>query len=131
MLPQAEFAYNNTMHASTGFSPFFANYGFHPRFGFDIPGESMNPLAEERVKMLEQVQQDLVSELRQTQERQKEQADHRHMDHPDFKIGDKVWLLRKYIATTRPCAKLDYKRLGPFKITEFIGPVAYRLELPP
>jgi hypothetical protein len=30
MLPQAEFAYNNTMHASIGFSPFFANYDFHP-----------------------------------------------------------------------------------------------------
>ncbi len=53
------------------------------------------------------------------------------MDHPNFKIGDKVWLLRKNIATTRPCVKLDYKRLEPFKIMEFIGHVAYWLELPP
>jgi hypothetical protein len=66
MLPQAKFAYNNTMHTSTGFSLFFANYGFHPRFNFDIPRESVNPSAKERVKTFEQVQQDLVSELRKT-----------------------------------------------------------------
>jgi hypothetical protein len=27
---QAEFAYNNTVHALTGVNLFFANYGFHP-----------------------------------------------------------------------------------------------------
>jgi glycosylphosphatidylinositol phospholipase D len=37
LLSQAEFAYNNTTHASTGIIPFFANYGFHPRFNLEIP----------------------------------------------------------------------------------------------
>ena len=31
LLPIAEFAYNNAPHASTQVSPFFANYGYHPR----------------------------------------------------------------------------------------------------
>jgi transposase InsO family protein len=52
LLSQAEFAYNNTTHASTGISPFFANYGFHPRFSFEIPGDSVNPSAEERATRL-------------------------------------------------------------------------------
>ncbi|KAG0592495.1 hypothetical protein KC19_1G257000, partial [Ceratodon purpureus] len=49
---------------------------------------------------------------------------------PVFHVGDKVWLLRRNIKTSRPCDKLDYRRLGPFCIQEKINPVAYRLELP-
>ncbi len=131
LLSQAEFAYNNTTHASTGISPFFANYGFHPRFSLEIPGDSVNPSVEERAMRLGQVQQNLMAELKLTQEWQKKQADRRRKDHPNFKVGDKVWLLRKNIATTRPCAKLDYKRLGPFKIAKLVGLVACQLELPP
>jgi hypothetical protein len=50
---------------------------------------------------------------------------------PNFKVGDKVWFLRKNIATIRPCAKLDYKSLGPFKIAKLVGLMACQLELPP
>ncbi len=56
LLSQAEFAYNNTTHASTGISPFFANYGFHPKFSLKIPGDSINPSTEERATRLGQVQ---------------------------------------------------------------------------
>jgi len=131
LLSQAEFAYNNTAHALTGISSFFANYGFHPRFSLEIPGDSVNPSAEERAKRLGQVQQGLVEKFKLTHEWQKKQTDRRRKDHPNFKVGDKVWLLRKNIATTHPCAKLDYKCLGPFKITKLVGLVACKLELLP
>jgi len=52
LLSQAEFAYNNTKHALTGISSFFANYGFHPKFSLEILGDSVNPSAEERAKKL-------------------------------------------------------------------------------
>jgi transposase InsO family protein len=55
LLSQAEFAYNNTTHASTEISPFFANYGFHRRFSLEIPGDSVNPSAKERATRLGQV----------------------------------------------------------------------------
>ena len=32
LLPCAEFAYNNSLHAAINQSPFWANYGFHPSF---------------------------------------------------------------------------------------------------
>jgi hypothetical protein len=124
LLSQAEFAYNNKTHASTDISLFFANYGFHPKFNLEIPGDSINPLAKERAKRLGQVQQDLMAELKLTQEWQKKHVDRQCKDHPNFKVGDKVWLLKKNIATTRPCAKLDYKRLGPFKIAKLVSLVA-------
>jgi hypothetical protein len=34
-LPLAEFASNNAVSETTGFSPFFANYGFNPKLGFE------------------------------------------------------------------------------------------------
>jgi hypothetical protein len=75
LLSQAKFAYNNIMHASTGISPFFANYGFHPRFSLEIPRDSVNPSTEKRAMRLGQVQQNLMAELKLTQEWQKKEAD--------------------------------------------------------
>jgi hypothetical protein len=75
LLSQAKFAYNNTTHASTGISPFFANYGFHPRFSLEILGDFINPSAEKRATRLGQIRQNLMAELKLTQEWQKKQAD--------------------------------------------------------
>jgi len=41
-----------------------------------------------------------------------------------------VLLLPRNIRTTRPCKKLDYKKIGPFKILGRIGTSAYKLDLP-
>jgi outer membrane protein assembly factor BamD (BamD/ComL family) len=35
-LPVAEFSYNNKIQTSMKVTPFFANYGFHPRMGFKL-----------------------------------------------------------------------------------------------
>ena len=49
---------------------------------------------------------------------------------PELKEGDRVYLLRKNIKTKRPSNKLDYKKLGLFKIDKKIGSVNYKLKLP-
>ena len=36
-----------------------------------------------------------------------------------------------HIRTKRPSKKLDYKKMGPFRIDKAIGNRAFRLELPP
>jgi len=41
-----------------------------------------------------------------------------------------VLLLPRNIRTTRPCKKLDYKKIGPFKMLARIGTSAYKLDLP-
>ena len=46
-----------------------------------------------------------------------------------LKEGDKVYLLRKNIATKRLSDKLDHKKLRPFKIIEIKSLVNYRLKL--
>ena len=47
-----------------------------------------------------------------------------------LKEGDKVYLLRKNIATKRLSHKLDHKKLGPFRIVKVKGPVNFQLVLP-
>ena len=48
---------------------------------------------------------------------------------PTLKEGDKVYLLRKNIATKRLSHKLDYKKLGLFRIAKVKGPVNFQLVL--
>jgi len=54
----------------------------------------------------------------------------RREDAPTLKRGDKVYLLRRNIRTTRPSDKLDHVKIGPFKIAKKTSPVNYKLELP-
>ena len=61
---------------------------------------------------------------------QAEQGDKPRLSAPAYKIGDKVWLLRRHIQTTRPSSKLELKRLGRFKIIQKISCYACKLELP-
>ena len=129
-LPFAEFAYNNTLHASTQQTPFFANYGYHPKLDLLNPVANNNPAAEGFAKQLSELQATMRLQLQTAQESYKASADKFRNEAPTFKIGDKVWLLRWNIKTKRPCYKLDYRRLGPFVIQKQINPVAYQLQLP-
>jgi len=63
--------------------------------------------------------------------RQKEYYDLHRKPDPNLQSGDMVWLLPRNIKTTRPSKKLDYRKIGPFKILAKIGTSAYKLALPP
>src|SRR5712672_4100112 len=47
-----------------------------------------------------------------------------------FKLDDQVWLESKHLALPHQSKKLAPKRVGPFRITKVISPVAFRLGLP-
>ncbi|XP_071713145.1 uncharacterized protein [Rutidosis leptorrhynchoides] len=64
---------------------------------------------------------------------QKSYADVRRKD-LEFQVGDRVMLKVspwKGVIRFGKCGKLNPRYVGAFKITERIGPMAYRLELPP
>ena len=131
LLPLAEFVYNNTIQDSTKQTPFFANYGHHPRFDQFQLSTSKNPAAEDLATQLLEIQKDMKTKLLEAQERQKQNADKSRKQHPPIRVGDKIWLLHQNLKTHRPSDKLDYRRLGPFSIIKQVNEVAYRLELPP
>jgi len=68
--------------------------------------------------------------MSEAQIRQKEYYDRHRKPDPNLKSGDMVWFLTRNIRTTRPCKKLDYKKIGPFKILAKIGSSAYKLDIP-
>jgi transposase InsO family protein len=130
LLPIAEFAYNNSA-SITGISPFFANYGRHPRFDMDIRG--MKPVAERaqiRTNEMKKVHEIMKNKLEKIHKQTAKQANKKRSEGPDFQKGEKVYILRKNIKTTRPSSKLDYTKIGPYKIKEKLGPVTYEIELP-
>ncbi|TFY65131.1 hypothetical protein EVG20_g5705, partial [Dentipellis fragilis] len=49
---------------------------------------------------------------------------------PLYKKGDKVWLESKHLRVLRPTVKFSDRRYGPFKITQVMGPVTFKLQLP-
>ena len=136
LLPLAEFTYNNAKNSSTQMSPFYVNYGYHPRTSLRVrtePSAYENPAVESLVEQLETVHNELRAGLKHAQEIYKRKFDRKANPAPSFKVGNLVWLNRRNIAMTRPSRKLDFKRFGPFKILKIIGEgkAAFQLELPP
>jgi hypothetical protein len=110
LLPIAEFCYNNTKSESTGVTPFYANFGYHPQFQPDLKAtDSPTPDVSNYVSSLNTIQQELRAEIQWAQAGQAEQLNKGRQPDPILQKGDKVWLWRKYIKTTRPSNKLDFK----------------------
>ena len=51
--------------------------------------------------------------------------------HPQFKVGDKVWLSSKQVKVHQASPKLGPRQLGPYEVIERVGDRDYRLKLPP
>lgn len=132
LLPFAEFAYNNSEHAATRCSPFFAIYQTHPRADFLDYSKARDcnvPGAVDKAKKFEDVMNYIKENLARAKEDAKKYADRGRRDHT-FKVGDLVLLSRRNLNSLEPSAKLGAKFSGPFKIIEAINPVAFKLALP-
>ncbi|EKD03262.1 retrotransposon nucleocapsid protein [Trichosporon asahii var. asahii CBS 8904] len=133
LLPQAEFAYNSTPHSAIGMTPFEAHSGRRPRRSFLEPPRSEtrdgDPAAVNWYEEMTRVHQRVGEAIQRAQAEYKRQFDKGRREAP-FKEGELVWLSGENIQRLRDVKKLDYKQLGPYRISEAVGPNAYRLELP-
>ncbi|KAL0556807.1 hypothetical protein IC582_005324 [Cucumis melo] len=129
-----EFAYNNSYQATIGMAPFEALYGKccrSPVFWGEVGEQRL--MGPELVQSTNEAIQKIRSRMHTAQSRQKSYADVRRKD-LEFEVGDKVFLkvapMRGVLRFERR-GKLSPRFVGPFEILERIGPVAYRLALPP
>lgn len=129
-IPIAEFSYNNRVHSSTGYSPFFLNYGFHPSAGTGHRVEVRNESAQQFVDRLTKAREDADAALKFSQSQMKLYYDRKRTASRPYKAGDLVWLEGTNIKTDRPAKKLEDRRYGPFKILKQIGASAFKLHIP-
>ena len=126
----AEFAFNNALSATMGISPFFANKGYHPNITVHPELEVTSAKAKEFTVNLDDLHQELRTQISKAQKCYQGPGDSRESAAPDFKIGDFVFVKATYFCTTRPLQKLSEKNLGLFKIIVQVGQLSFTLRLP-
>ena len=134
LLPLVEFAINDSLSAlGTGFTPFYADRGQHPRRPLTPPpGDSAEPCTGADVaSWMAQITSEVRSLLQESQARRKAAEDRRRRD-VQFIPGDEVLLEAAHVSSpTLIRSKLAERWLGPFTITAVTAPNTYRLALPP
>ncbi|KAL0554093.1 hypothetical protein IC582_008004 [Cucumis melo] len=129
-----EFAYNNSYQATIGMAPFEALYGKccrSPVCWGEVGEQRM--LGPELVQTTNAAIQKIRARMLIAQSRQKSYADVRRKD-LELEVRDMVFLKvapMKGVLRFAKKGKLSPRLVGPFEILERIGPVAYRLALPP
>ena len=87
MLPSLEFAYNDTTQSTTGQTPFYLNYGYHPT-GVTRHETVDNPHAEDRVQYLLRLQEAARDAINDAQQVQRRNADRKRTAAALIKEGD-------------------------------------------
>ncbi|XP_070662255.1 uncharacterized protein [Malus domestica] len=128
-----EFAYNNNYHSSIGMAPFEALYGKSCRtpLCWSEVGERVL-VGPKIVEETTQNVQIIKSNLKAAQDQQKSLANKHAIDRK-YNVGDWVFLKLspwKCVVQFGKNGKLSPRYIRPYMITERVGKVAYRLELP-
>lgn len=130
-LDLAEFAVNDSVSPSTGYSPFYLAYGQNPLSPLDAAvSDVLVPAAQSSVADMVDTLQHARSKLEEARLRMAQQANASRRD-VTFNVGDKVRLSTANLHLPSAISrKLAARFLGPFVVERVVNPVAYKLKLP-
>ena len=126
----AEFAINDSVSPTTGFSPFQLMYGISPRKPIDMITRSKALIVEEFIKGMTTAISHAQENIMKAQTSMKIQADKHHRDHP-FQIRDKVMLNTQNLNLRATHShKLSHRWIRPFPIIGQKHKDSFKLDLP-
>ena len=130
LVPMAEFAYNNAKNASTNFTSFKLNCGYHPQISYkkDLDPLSKSKTAKELSSELRELMTICQQNLHHAQELQK-RGHNKGVKPQSYVPGEKVWLSGKYLKTKQN-HQLEAKFLGFFWVLYPVSKQVYKLKLP-
>ena len=144
LLPILEFAYNDSVHSSHGYTPFFLNYGRHPHSMIDLIMNATNtdslaakePDTRDVLRKLRSSLVDARRSLHRTQQKLILQLGEARSPPVIYQPGDMVSISIKHFKQEsktipgRPSTlKFAARYFGPVPIIERVGTNAYRLDL--
>ena len=131
-LSTVEMVMNSLPNRSTGYSPFFLMYGYHPVLPVELLKGDEVTNVETIAKYLERTQEVWRHARVQMEKALVAQQSYYNKQHRDvqFAVGDTVLLSTQNLRLKGIPHKLQRKFCGPYKILEKIGAQAYRLKLP-
>jgi hypothetical protein len=92
MLPMAEYAYNNSVTLATAISPFYANYGYHPRTNWQTEAEAGNGWSQNYVNWISSIHELCKENLQKTHDRIGRYWNQGKKKPPKYEVGDLVML---------------------------------------
>jgi hypothetical protein len=134
LLPQDEFAYNNSVNRSTGRTPFEVVTGIQPRTPMDLVPLPLPPRVSEGaadfLRHIHDIHEEVRKKIVLSAERYKLRVDVHRRD-IEFHPGDLVLInLRPERFTKGSLHKLHSRRAGSFPILKRLGSNAYLIDLP-
>ena len=132
LLPTVEMVINSMPNSSTGFSPYYLNYGHEPVMPIQLLCGNERVSTESVASFIQRVTSDWElarGNLKKSVELQQKYYDKKHRD-IRFKVGDMVLLSTRNLKMKGIPGKLQKRFVGPFQVVEAIGQQAYRLSLP-
>jgi hypothetical protein len=133
ILPQTEFAYNNSVNRRTGKSPFQIVYGMQSRGISKLRDSKQSATrsasAEDFAEAMKELHSQVKERLQNSSQEYKRRED-QHRRQLQFEVGDLILShLRKERFPRGTYNKMKMKKIGPCRVLKKFGGNAYEIEL--